>query len=177
MATYNKKLKTLNVHLMLDGTVVTIEDTATDDMATRALNEFKNYETMHYETEGGGVKITNAIPYRAVQYIEVMETEATINKADPYGCEDGGGTEWRVYASVNGTAINGVLPMGADGNPEAGRYNAFSFVKESDAPNKNSSGISVYSDPLEVYLKAGGCGAIELYVDRHYKSIVGAVYC
>lgn len=177
MATYTKKLKTLNVRLMLDGQTVTIEDTAEDDMATRALNEFTNYETMHYETEGGGMKITNAIPYHAVQYIEVTETEATINKPDPYGCGDGGGTEWRVYANVNGTAIEGVLPMGADGNPEVGRYNAFSFVKESDTPNKNSSGISVYSDPFEVYLKAGGCGAIELSVDHHNKSIVGTVYC
>ena len=90
MATYKKKLKTLAVHLMLDGEAVTIADTATDDMATRALNEFKRYETMHYETTEGSDKITNAIPYHAVQYIEVTETEADITKADPYGCDEGG---------------------------------------------------------------------------------------
>lgn len=92
MATYPKKLKTLEVHLMLDSTVVTIADTAEDDMATRALNEFKNYDTMHYETEDGGQKITNAIPYHAVQYIMVTEADASVERPDPYGCEDGGVT-------------------------------------------------------------------------------------
>ena len=90
MATYTKKLKTLAVHLMLDSEVVNIADTASDDMATRALNEFKKYETMHYETESGGVKSTNAIPYHAVQYIEVTEADGSVDKADPYGCDEGG---------------------------------------------------------------------------------------
>ena len=89
MATYTKKLKTLAVHLMLDSEPITIADTADDDKATRALNEFKKYGSMHYETESGGQKVTNAIPYHAVQYIEVAEAEAVITKADPYGCEGG----------------------------------------------------------------------------------------
>ena len=89
MATYTKKLKTLAVHLMLDSEVVNIADTASDDMATRALNEFKRYETMHYVTTEGDVKVTNAIPYHAVQYIEVTEADGSIEKADPYGCEGG----------------------------------------------------------------------------------------
>lgn len=92
MATYTKKLKTITVHQMLDGATVEIADTASDDKATRALNEFKKYETMHYETEEGGVKVTNAIPYHAVQCIEVTEAEASITKADPYGCDGGGDT-------------------------------------------------------------------------------------
>lgn len=91
MATYTKKLKTIIVHLMLDGETVTIEDTASDDMATRALNEFKAYGTMHYETEEGGMAITNAIPYHAVQYIEVTEADASVERPDPYGCDEGGG--------------------------------------------------------------------------------------
>lgn len=91
MATYTKKLKTLAVHLMLDSEVVNIADTASDDMATRALNEFKKYETMHYVTEDGGQKVTNAIPYHAVQYIEVTEADGSVERKDPYGCEDGGG--------------------------------------------------------------------------------------
>ena len=89
MATYTKKLKTLAVHLMLDSEVVNIADTASDDMATRALNEFKKYETMHYESESEGVKTTNAIPYHAVQYIEVTEADGSVDRADPYGCEGG----------------------------------------------------------------------------------------
>lgn len=90
MATYTKKLKTLAVHLMLDSEVVNIADTASDDMATRALNEFKKYETMHYVTESEGVKTTNAIPYHAVQYIEVTEADGSIEREDPYGCDEGG---------------------------------------------------------------------------------------
>lgn len=86
MATYNKKLKTLEIHLMLDGAnPITIADTADDNKATRALNEFKKYGTMHYENDGE----TNAIPYHAVQYIKVTETDASVNKADPYGCDGG----------------------------------------------------------------------------------------
>lgn len=90
MATYTKKLKTLAVHLMLDSEVVNIADTASDDMATRALNEFKKYETMHYVTEDGGQKSTNAIPYHAVQYIEVTEADGSVEREDPYGCDEGG---------------------------------------------------------------------------------------
>lgn len=82
MATYNKKLKTLEIHLMLDGEPITITDTADDDKATRALNEFKKYGTMHYGE-------TNAVPYHAVQYIKVTEADASVSKADPYGCEGG----------------------------------------------------------------------------------------
>ena len=88
MATYNKKLKTLEIHLLLDGAnPITIADTADDNKATRALNEFKKYGTMHFEEDQGGAKFTRAIPYEAVQYIKVTETDASVNKADPYGCE------------------------------------------------------------------------------------------
>lgn len=78
-----KKLKTLEVHLMLDSEVVNIADTATDNKATRALNEFKAYKTMQY-VDGNATK---SIPYHAVQYIKVTEAEAEVaDKADPYGC-------------------------------------------------------------------------------------------
>lgn len=83
MATYTKKLKTLKVYQMLDGSTVTIADTASDDMGTRALNEFKNYQTMHYVADGK----QNAIPYHAVQYIEVTSEDGTIERADAY-CEE-----------------------------------------------------------------------------------------
>lgn len=78
-----KKLKTLEVHLMLDSEVVSIADTATDNKATRALNEFKAYDTMHY-VDGD---VTKSIPYHAVQYIKVTEADAEVaDKADPYNC-------------------------------------------------------------------------------------------
>ena len=89
MATYNKKLKTLEIHLMLDGAnPITIVDTADDDKATRALNEFKKYGTMHYEAEESGIPTIHGIPYHAVQYIKVTESDASVSKADPYGCEE-----------------------------------------------------------------------------------------
>lgn len=84
MAIYNKKLKTIEVHMMLDGSPVTIADTVDDDKATRALNEFKNYETASMEL-GGGIGF---LPYHAVQYVKVTETDAEITKADPYYCEE-----------------------------------------------------------------------------------------
>ena len=78
-----KKLKTLEVHLMLNSEVVSIADTATDNKATRALNEFKAYDTMRYDNSG----VTISIPYHAVQYIKVTEADAEVaDKADPYGC-------------------------------------------------------------------------------------------
>lgn len=95
--TYNKRLKTLKVYLMLDSEPITIADTADDDKATRALNEFKKYGSMHYETEEGGEKVTNEIPYHAVQYIEVTEADASVTKPDPYGCDEGGGGDTVTY--------------------------------------------------------------------------------
>ena len=88
MATYKKKLKSIEIHLLPSGVAFPIiADTATDDKATRMLNEFKNYETMHVTLEIAGEKGDTDIPYHAVQYIAVTETEADIEKADAYGCE------------------------------------------------------------------------------------------
>lgn len=85
MATYTKKLKTLEIHQAFTGETATpITDTAADDVATRMLNEFKNYGTMHVAT--GGMEVS--VPYHAVQYIKVTETDGSIEKADPYGCDE-----------------------------------------------------------------------------------------
>ncbi len=80
MATYPKTLKTLEIHLMLDSEVVSIADTAEDNKATRALNEFEMYDTMHLE-DG------QMIPYHAVQYIKATKTVAQVEKAEAYDCE------------------------------------------------------------------------------------------
>lgn len=84
MATYSKKLKTLEVHLMLDSETVTVADTADDAKASMALAQFKDYKDMVW-ADGDNV-IT--VPYHAVQYIKVTETEAEVTKLDPYGCEE-----------------------------------------------------------------------------------------
>ncbi len=88
MATYKKKLKSITIYLLPSGEEMpAITDTATDDKATRMLNEFKNYETMHTVIEQGGEKRNVDIPYHAVQAVTVTETEADIERADAYGCE------------------------------------------------------------------------------------------
>lgn len=83
MATYTKKLKTIEVHQMLDGATVTIADTADDAKASMALAQFEKYEDMVWK-DGEN---TIVVPYHAVQYIKVTETEAEVEKADAYGCE------------------------------------------------------------------------------------------
>lgn len=141
MATYNKKLKTLVVHQMLDGVTVNIADTADDNMATRALNEFKRYETMHYEDNNG----THAIPYHAVQYIEVTEEDASITKADPYGCEGGSDDTWYIMGSP--------VPKGSENYP-IGRYKQnddFTWSYEGEPTSvatKTDALVEIYEDKL-----------------------------
>lgn len=84
MATYNKKLKTLEVHLMLDGSTVTIADTADDAKASMALAQFKEYNDLVWEDSD----VTKVVPYHAVQYIKVTEEDAEVTKVDPYGCDE-----------------------------------------------------------------------------------------
>lgn len=84
MATYNKKLKTLEVHLMLDGSTFTIADTADDAKASMALAQFKEYNDLVWSDEQG----VTTIPYHAVQYIKVTEADAEVTNVDPYGCDE-----------------------------------------------------------------------------------------
>lgn len=79
MANYPIKLKSLAIRLLHDSETINIADTAEDNKATRALTEFMNYGTMLLED---GKKV----PYHAVQYVQVTETDAEIEKADPYSC-------------------------------------------------------------------------------------------
>lgn len=85
MATYTKKLKTIEVHTM-SGLTTTLADTSEDNVATRALNEFEAYDTMHSEEKYGVLVTTLGIPYHAITYIKVSETTASVDDADPYGC-------------------------------------------------------------------------------------------
>ena len=126
MATYNKKLKTLEIHLFLDGAnPITIADTADDNKATRALNEFKKYGTMHFEEDQGGMSITNAIPYESVQYIKVTETDGSIERANPYGCEGGGEPTvlWTMEGLYDSTSRwSGTVPNNNNPDYPVGRY-------------------------------------------------------
>lgn len=88
MATYTKKLKTLVVHTMMGdlASSFSIADTATDPMASNALSDFMQYRDIVFSATQGGRVGTVSIPYHAIQYIEVTETEATVERQDPY-CE------------------------------------------------------------------------------------------
>lgn len=79
-----KKLKSLEVHLMLDGEPIIIDDTATDPQASMALAQFEQYKDIVAMI--GGVE--GVAPYHAVQYIKVSESEGEYEKADPYYCEE-----------------------------------------------------------------------------------------
>ncbi len=78
-----KKLKTVEIHQMLDSAVLTVADTASDPKASMAIASFEKYEDMVWK-DGD---ITKVVPYHAVQYIKVTEADAEYEKADPYYCE------------------------------------------------------------------------------------------
>lgn len=80
---YTKKLKTLTIHMDGNDDPIVIEDTALNNKATRALAEFDAYDTMHDNINGA----IAGIPFHAVKYIVITETNATITKPDAYGCE------------------------------------------------------------------------------------------
>lgn len=83
MATYTKTLKTVEVHLIGSEDSMTLSDTNTDNSASMALAQFKQHKDA--TAKAFGIEVT--IPYHAIDYIKVTETEAEVEKADPYGCE------------------------------------------------------------------------------------------
>lgn len=78
-----KKLKTVEIHQMLDSAVLTVADTAADPKASVALAQFEKYGDFVWK-DGDTVKV---VPYHAVQYIKVTEADGEYEKADPYYCE------------------------------------------------------------------------------------------
>lgn len=85
MATkYKKNLKTITVKT-IGGTTITASDTVEKNIASNALAEFENFQTMHIEGEG---KVT-LVPFHAVDSIEVtsaLSEEQT--RKDAYCKED-----------------------------------------------------------------------------------------
>lgn len=83
-----KKLKDIEITLIGCGDSVSLSasDTATEPIATYALDEFKAEKQMAFKD--GDSKYF--VPFHAVDHIVVNETaESVADKADPYGC--GGG--------------------------------------------------------------------------------------
>lgn len=84
-----KRLTSLEIYpIAPDSRVIEIADTVDDNKATRALNEFKNYGTMHEERNMGEVLMTTGIPYHAIKYIKATTVLQGVDGRDPYGCED-----------------------------------------------------------------------------------------
>lgn len=93
----NKKLKSIEVGLIGCGDAVTLNasDTATEPIATYALDKFKAEEQMSFKDNGKEY----FVPFHAVDHIYVTESETSVaDRPDPYGCEaEGGGGEGEVW--------------------------------------------------------------------------------
>lgn len=81
-------LTRLEIHLFGSNEPIEVEDTEDNDMATRMLNEFKNYGTMHLKVpaEEGQPSTVESFPYHTVKYIKTTQDFVAIYP-DPYGCE------------------------------------------------------------------------------------------
>lgn len=81
-------LTRLEIHLFGSNEPIEVEDTEDNDIATRALNEFKNYGTMHLKEPAGEgvVSMVENYPYHAIKYIKMTQDSVAIYP-DPYGCE------------------------------------------------------------------------------------------
>ena len=84
MATYTKALKSITVKTV-GGQTFSAADTTTAPIASNALAEFEAFQTMHIKGDEG----TTLVPFHAVDTIVVETSSETVEKADPYGCEDG----------------------------------------------------------------------------------------
>lgn len=88
----NKKLKTIEVGLIGCGDAVTLNasDTATEPIATYALDEFKAEKQMSFKDDGKEY----FVPFHAVDHIYVSESETSVaDRPNPYGCEPSGDTD------------------------------------------------------------------------------------
>lgn len=80
----NKKLKSIEVGLIGGGDAVTLNasDTATEPIATYALDAFKAEKQMQFKDNG----TEYFVPFHAVDHIYVEETETEVEDKNPYGC-------------------------------------------------------------------------------------------
>ena len=84
-----KKLKDAEITLLGCGDEVTLtaQDTATEPIATYAIDQFKREEQMSFKATIEGTETQFYVPFHAVDHITVSETEATVpDKPSAYGC-------------------------------------------------------------------------------------------
>ena len=88
MATsYKKPLKSIVVKT-LGGTTINAADTATAPIASDALRDFEQFQTMHIKTANG----ETLVPFHAVDSIVVTASTADATRTDAY-CVEEEGTE------------------------------------------------------------------------------------
>lgn len=81
--TYKKPLKSIVVKT-LGGTTINAADTATDPIASDALRDFEQFQTMHIRTQNG----ETLVPFHAVDTIEVTASTANVTREDAYCVEE-----------------------------------------------------------------------------------------
>ena len=80
--TYNKPIKSIEVETR-GGSTFTATDTASLPIASDALRDFLGAETMHIRGEG-----ITLVPFRATDVVTVTKSVASVDRTDPYGCEE-----------------------------------------------------------------------------------------
>ena len=83
--TYTKPLKSIEVTTR-GGSTFSATDTASQPIASDALRDFSNKQTMHIEGDN-----MTLVPFRATDVVTVTKSVASVNRADPYGCDSADG--------------------------------------------------------------------------------------
>lgn len=78
--TYNKLLKSIEVTTR-GGSTFSATDTASLPIASDALRDFTEKQTMHIK----GEKL-NLVPFHASDVVEVTKSVTSVDRSDPYGC-------------------------------------------------------------------------------------------
>ena len=162
----NKKLKSIEVGLIGCGDAVTLNasDTATEPIATYALDEFKAEKQMSFKDNGKEY----FVPFHAVDHIYVSESDTEVaDRPNPYGCEPRGGTDGEPWF------VGTIDPSGACSDSrqvaltltEAADEEALVNAKEGDfAVRINDTELSTFVDldSSKIYM-AGGTATSPAY--------------
>lgn len=80
--TYNKPIKSIEAKT-LGGSTFTATDTESQPIASDTLRDFSGKKTMHIRGEG-----MTLVPFRAIDVVTVTKSVTSVDRKDPYGCEE-----------------------------------------------------------------------------------------
>lgn len=92
--TYVKSIKSIEVNTR-GGSTITASDTTSAPIASDALRDFTEKQTMHIKGEK-----MNLVPFHATNIVEVIKSVMSAEKGDPYGCSGVVGVAKVCYAKV-----------------------------------------------------------------------------